>query len=214
MKSFFLVLLLTPLFGIAQQNPYFENEVTSITQKYDTIWDSSRETIVFTGSSSIRMWKNISDYFPNHQLLNTGFGGSQTIDLLGYSNELILNYKPKKVFIYEGDNDISAKKKSKEIMNTFKELIEQIKQADSKTKIVIISAKPSIARWNLKGKYKRLNRKLKKICTTDDNLEYANVWDVMLDKRKLKTNLFLSDGLHMNEIGYKLWHGVLKNYID
>ena len=120
--------------------------------------------------------------------MNTGFGGSQTIDLLGYSNELILNYKPKKVFIYEGDNDISAKKKSKEIMNTFKELIEQIKQADSKTKIVIISAKPSIARWNLKGKYKRLNRKLKKICTTDDNLEYANVWDVMLDKRKLKTN--------------------------
>ena len=146
--------------------------------------------------------------------MNTGFGGSETIDLLGYSNELILNYKPKKVFIYEGDNDISAKKKSKEIMNTFKELIEQIKQADSKTKIVIISAKPSIARWNLKGKYKRLNRKLKKICTTDDNLEYANVWDVMLDKRKLKTNLFLSDGLHMNEIGYKLWHGVLKNYID
>ena len=214
MKSFFLVLLLTPLFGIAQQNPYFKNEVTSITQKYDTIWDSSRETIVFTGSSSIRMWRNISDYFPNHQLLNTGFGGSQTIDLLGYSNELILNYKPKKVFIYEGDNDISAKKKSKEIMNTIKELIEQIKQADSKTKIVIISAKPSIARWNLKGKYKRLNRKLKKICTTDDNLEYANVWDVMLDKRKLKNNLFLSDGLHMNEIGYKLWHGVLKNYID
>ena len=214
MKSSFLILFLIPIYCLAQQNPIFEDEVAAIKVKYDTLWDSSRETIVFTGSSSVRMWKNLENFFPNHQLLNTGFGGSQTIDLLGYSKELILNYKPKKVFIYEGDNDISAKKNSKEIIDTFNELITQIKTTDSITKIIIISPKPSIARWNLKGKYKKLNRKLERICKKDPNLEYANVWDIMLDKRKLKTELFLSDGLHMNDKGYQLWYSVLKNYID
>lgn len=214
MKSSFFILLLIPLFCLSQQNPTFKDEVLSITKKCDSLWDSSRETIVFTGSSSVRMWKNLPSVFPEHQILNTGFGGSQTIDLLGYSKELILKYKPKKVFIYEGDNDISAKKKSKEIIHTFNELITQIKKSDSITNIVIISPKPSIVRWNLKGKYKRLNRKLEKICKKDYNLEYANVWDIMLDKRKLKTDLFLNDGLHMNAKGYELWFSVLKNYID
>ncbi|WP_435654726.1 GDSL-type esterase/lipase family protein [Cellulophaga baltica] len=210
----FLVLFLVPLFCMAQPNAYFKDEVTAISKKYDSLWDSSRETIVFTGSSSVRMWKTLDQDFPNHQVLNTGFGGSQTIDLLGYTKELIFTYRPKKVFIYEGDNDISSKKRSKEILQTFSELIETIKVNDSTTKVVIISPKPSISRWKYKGKYKRLNRKLKRFCEENDNLEFANVWDIMLERKKLKKDLFISDGLHMNEKGYQLWHSVIKDYID
>jgi lysophospholipase L1-like esterase len=210
----FLALFFLPIYCLAQPNAFFKEEVIAITQKYDSIWDSSKETIVFTGSSSVRMWKSLESHFPEHQILNTGFGGSQTIDLLGYTHELILSYKPKKVFIYEGDNDISSKKRAKEILATFSKLIEEIKSNNQNTKVVIISPKPSISRWKLKGKYKKLNRKLKRFCEKDDTLEFANVWDIMIDRKKLKTDLFISDGLHMNEKGYQLWHTILKNFID
>ncbi|WP_158973679.1 GDSL-type esterase/lipase family protein [Cellulophaga sp. L1A9] len=210
----FLILFLVPLYCLAQPNEFFKDEVSSITRKYDSLWDSSKETIVFTGSSSVRMWKSLNQYFPEHQILNTGFGGSQTIDLLGYTEELILMYQPKKVFIYEGDNDISSKKRHKEILHTFSKVIQKIKKNDSTTKVVIISAKPSISRWKHKGKYKRLNRKLKRFCEGNDNLEFANVWDIMLDRKKIKSDLFISDGLHMNEKGYQLWHSIIKDYID
>tara|TARA_R110002050_G_scaffold100580_1_gene208091 strand:- start:20638 stop:21243 length:606 start_codon:yes stop_codon:yes gene_type:complete len=198
----------------SQQNPIFKNEVISINKKYDSIWNPSLETIVFTGSSSVRMWKNLQDVFPNHQIINSGFGGSEAIDLLGYTHELILKFKPKKVFIYEGDNDLFAKKRPKDIISSLAAIITQIKNQNETTKIILISPKPSIVRWNLKSKYKRFNRKLQRFCKKNNDLEFANVWNIMLDKKKLKTELFIDDGLHMNDHGYQLWYSVIKNYMN
>jgi len=213
MRIFLILCLISPFFATSQKNRVFESEIIGINSKYDSIWDSSRETIVFTGSSSIRMWHNLAELFPEEQIVNTGIGGSQAIDLLRYTDELILKYKPKKVFIYQGDNDISSKKKPKEIISTFKKIIAQIKKQNDKIKIVIISAKPSIARYHLKSKYKKLNKKLQLLCDKDEQLVFANVWDIMFKKRKIKSDLFLNDGLHMNANGYNLWYSVIKNYI-
>lgn len=214
MRFLTLILSICSLSVWSQKNPYFKNEVSSITKKYETVWNADRDAIVFTGSSSIKMWNNIPELFPDKQIINTGFGGSQAIDLLGYTDELILNYQPKKVFIYEGDNDISAKKKLKEIIKTLEQIIAKIKDQNKATSIIIISAKPSISRYHLKNKYIRLNRKMNRLCKKDPVLEFANVWDIMFEKRKLKAGLFLSDGLHMNANGYQLWHSVLKNHIN
>ncbi|MEH6680942.1 MAG: GDSL-type esterase/lipase family protein [Sediminicola sp.] len=214
MKFLIPLLVILSTFVSAQQKGPFEAEVLSIRQKYDTVWDASRETVVFTGSSSIRMWKDIGAVFPGHQIINSGFGGSKTLDLLRYSDELILAYRPKKVFIYEGDNDIAARLTTRTIMDHTVQLIQKIKETDPTIQIVLISAKPSIARWNYRSKYKRLNRKFRRLCERDTSLSFANVWDVMLDRRKVKTDLFIADGLHMNAKGYELWHSVLKEYMD
>ncbi len=214
MRSFFFIYILFSTYCIAQNNSYLHKEVEKITVKYDTLWDANKETIVFTGSSSIRMWRNLHEIFPQYQIINSGFGGSKTTDLLGYTDELILKYKPKKVFIYEGDNDISSKMKPNDILDNYNKIIAKINQYDLNTKIVIISVKPSIARWKLRRKYKYLNKKLKLLCDANPNLAYANVWDIMFENKKLRTNIFVSDGLHMNGEGYNLWHSVIKNYID
>ena len=63
---------------------------------------------LFVGSSSIRMWKTLSEDFPGLPVINRGFGGSQMSDLLYYLNRLVIKDRPRQVFIYEGDNDISG----------------------------------------------------------------------------------------------------------
>ncbi|WP_010520066.1 SGNH/GDSL hydrolase family protein [Croceivirga radicis] len=191
----------------------FENEVKTITAHNDSIWNQKESTIVFTGSSSIRMWKDLQERFPDQQVLNTGFGGSQASDLLYFLDDLVLKYKPKTVFIYEGDNDISAKKRPKEILGTLQEIIQEIKKDNPETNIVLISAKPSISRWKLRSKYKRLNRKLEKLAQKEQYIDYADVWYAMLDGKKLRTNLFIADGLHMNKMGYDIWYYQLKPLI-
>lgn len=206
--------LLINLSAISQDPSRFHEEVLDIQKKYETIWDSNEETMVFTGSSSIRLWDNLEELFPDHQIINSGFGGSQASDLLAYANELILQYNPYKVFIYEGDNDINDKKKPKEIISVTKQIISKIRKTKPSTQIVIISAKPSLARWNLKGKYKRLNRKFKKLCDNESNLDYAYIWDIMLEGKKLKRDIFIEDGLHLNSKGYELWYQVIKNYVQ
>lgn len=208
------LIIFISLKAVAQDTFRFQKEVLAIQKKYDTLWDNSKETIVFTGSSSIRTWKNLQELFPDYQIVNSGFGGSQTMDLLSYTNELILQYNPKKVFIYEGDNDLNDRKKPREIISVTKEIITKIKSTIPDIRIVIISAKPSLARWHLKGKYKRLNRKFKNLCKEEENLDYAHIWDIMLNGKKLKRDIFIEDGLHMNSKGYQLWYQIISNYVQ
>lgn len=206
--------MLTGVFAFGQQANPFSQEVEALSKKYDTLWDSSRESIVFTGSSSIRLWKKLKESFPEHQILNTGFGGSQAVDLLYHLEPLVLRFKPKKVFIYEGDNDIWSKKKSKEIITTTEKIIEEIHKKNANTNIVLVAAKPSLSRWKLRRKYQRLNREFQKLSENNPRLSYVDVWSPMLDGRKPKTDIFIEDGLHMNQKGYDIWYQTLKDLVN
>jgi hypothetical protein len=80
----------------------------------------SENRIVFTGSSSIRLWTNFKAYFPNHNVINTGFGGSETSDLIHYRSLLIDQYQPEQIFIYESDNDLNSGKSVETTLNDLK----------------------------------------------------------------------------------------------
>ncbi len=209
----FLAIFCCSFFLNAQAPNRFDNEVMEIQKKNDSLWDASKPTLVFTGSSSIRMWKDIQERFPEQQVLNTGFGGSQFSDLELYLNELILNYNPTKVFIYEGDNDVNAKKRLRNIVDTSERILQVLQQKKEGIEIVLISAKPSISRWKLRRKYRRLNRKLSRLAEKTDGVDFVDVWYPMLEKRKVKQDIFIEDGLHMNTKGYDIWYEVLKNHV-
>ncbi len=206
--------LIASLQSFAQTENVFTNEVKDITVKYDSIWNSYKETIVFTGSSSVRLWGDLKEKFPDHQIINSGFGGSQASDLLFFIDELILSYNPKKVFIYEGDNDLWAKKSPTDVLNTTTEIIRRIKAKNASTQVILISAKPSISRWKIRNKYRRLNRKMNRFVKSDPTLFYVDVWKPMLNKRKLKTDIFIEDGLHMNQKGYDIWYDAMKDLVN
>ncbi|WP_422348587.1 GDSL-type esterase/lipase family protein [Flagellimonas sp.] len=216
MKSLLItVLFLLALnFAMGQDSLPFSREVKEVQENTRKVWDSSKNTIVFTGSSSIRMWRDLQERFPESHILNTGFGGSQSSDLEHFLDELILDYNPSQVFIYEGDNDISAKKSPRAIIGTMEDILGVLQTRRPEMDIVLISAKPSISRWHLKRKYMRFNKRLRKLAAQTPGVRFADVWNVMLNKRKLKRDLFIEDGLHMNVKGYDLWHEVLKNYVN
>jgi lysophospholipase L1-like esterase len=172
------------------------------------------DLILFTGSSSIKMWKNVQDYFPGKNTVNTGFGGSQMSDLVFYFDSLILKYHPVQVLIYEGDNDIAKGKKAEEVFNDASLLLERFKKDLPKTKIVFIAVKPSIARWKLKDEQIRYNNMLKTLSSKNSNIQFINTWDFFLDEKGMpKKELFIEDGLHMSKPGYDIWAKEIKKII-
>lgn len=174
-----------------------------------------KQLVVFTGSSSIRMWEDVQDYFPAYNIINNGFGGSHFSDLLYYYNQLILKPKPEILFIYEGDNDIAGNKNPVKIKRQAKKLYKKIRQDLPATEIIFISPKPSIARENLKKEYEKLNKRLKKYCARKENLEFADVWFPMLGENgNVFQDLFIEDGLHMNKKGYDLWAKVISQHLE
>ncbi|SDQ58114.1 SGNH/GDSL hydrolase family protein [Flagellimonas zhangzhouensis] len=213
MKYFLIALFFVPFLIHAQNPENFAQEIEAIQKKYDTVWDANKSTIVFTGSSSIRFWNDVQERFPDQQVLNTGFGGSQFSDLEHYLDETILDYTPTKVFIYEGDNDIFAKKRPKKILETSQRILKTLQEKNPDMEIVLISAKPSISRWKYRGRYRRLNRKLQQLAVETDGVDFIDVWYPMLDERKVKQDIFVEDGLHMNAKGYDIWYDVIKDYV-
>lgn len=194
----------------AQSPKRLLEEVEALQKKYDTLWAPGKETYVFVGSSSIRFWERLPELFPEQQVVNSGFGGSMASDLLAYLDELVLDYQPSKVFVYEGDNDIFEKKCPAKVLRQTRRIIRRIQEANGPTPIVIIGAKPSLVRWHLKKKYEKLNRKLKAFCEENTLVSYMHVWDAMLDGQGIRKEIFLEDGLHMNEKGYAIWEQILK----
>ena len=65
----------------------FEGEVRILKELHATAPDTN--LILFTGSSSIRLWPNLPQSFPQFNVLNTGFGGSQMSDLLYYGRQCL-----------------------------------------------------------------------------------------------------------------------------
>ncbi len=176
-------------------------------------WDTGdvREKLLFTGSSSIRMWDNIQKYFPEYQVMNTGFGGSQFTDLIYYADELILQHNPDRIFIYEGDNDIAEGKSPADVLEDAEELIRIIRKHDPDIPVYLISPKPSAARWELREIYEEANRTLSKLAEMQPGVIFIDVWNPMLNAEGgLDGDLFIEDGLHMTTKGYDIWGEVIR----
>ena len=206
MKSslLFLLLLCGSVICQGQDPTRFAEELSKF--KNDQGQVDAKDLILFTGSSSIRLWVEFDSYFPNHNVINRGFGGSETSDLIHYVNELVLKYQPKQVFIYEGDNDINSGEKPNAIIKEMKSLLSTIQNELPGVEIVLISAKPSISRLHLKKKYLNLNKKLEKLAKKTDGVSYVSIWEVMFDAEgQLIEDIFIEDGLHMNRQGYDIW---------
>ena len=214
LRLLFLLALLPCVHRCYAQDPLrFQAEVAELTANDKSL--NKRDVILFTGSSSIRMWNSLQSDFPKYNIVNRGFGGSQTSDLLYFFDKLILPYNPKKIFIYEGDNDLSVGKSPDQILSTMDSVITMIRQKVSTTvPIYLISPKPSISRWHLKDKYIEFNSRMSEMASTKKKVYFIDVWTPALDEDgTVIKDIFLEDGLHMNAKGYAIWVKAVRKYL-
>lgn len=198
-----------------QQGPERWEETIQKFEKKDKEMKPEDGAILFVGSSSIAMWRDVGDYFPDEKVLNRGFGGSQFEDLLYYADRVIYPYRPSKIFVYEGDNDINAGDSAKSVLKEAKKLRKMIaKNLGKDIPVIFISPKPSVARWKLKAQYEEVNAVLKAYADKTPHTEYADVWTPALDENGMVfKHIFLKDNLHMNADGYIIWQKALLPYV-
>ena len=125
--SFFIIAQLAFAQESEKINP-FQPEIDAFA-KADKVMMPDEGRILFVGSSSFNYWKDVNDYFPGKNILNRGFGGSTLLDLIHFSKETIIKYKPKQIFIYCGENDIASSDtvQPKHVLERFKILYKIIR---------------------------------------------------------------------------------------
>ena len=81
------------------------------------------EATLVVGSSSIDMWKSLESDFADSHVIRRGVSGTKAIDLYNYRHELIEPFNPKRIIVYEGDNEIGFKWEAEEMMEWMKKLL-------------------------------------------------------------------------------------------
>ena len=89
--------------------------------------------ILFAGSSTIVLWKTLAQDYPDHKVINRGFGGSEIVDSTYYADRMIIPYEPKQIFLRAGGNDINAGRLPEEVADDFVEFVNKIHSKLPKT---------------------------------------------------------------------------------
>jgi lysophospholipase L1-like esterase len=197
-----------------EQRPPYWNEIEAF-KKTDSANPPPPNAILFVGSSSFRLWKDIDNAFPNHAIINRGFGGSSLPHVIQYAEDIIFPYQPKQVVVYCGENDMTAETATGDtVYQRFKNLFTLIRSRLTNVPVVFVSLKPSPSRWHLKEKMERGNRLIKEFLKKEKNTAFVDVWNPMLTSDGMpREELFVADRLHMNEKGYAIWTKKIKPHL-
>ena len=161
--------------------------------------------IVFTGSSTVLRWKTLDQDFPNLNVLNRGFGGSQIIDATHFADRIIFPYKPRMVVLRSGGNDIHAGKSAEKVFGDYKDFVAKIRSQMPDVPILYISLMPAPVRWNDRDANKKLNDLVKEYNEQHPHLLYCETYDISVGPEdKPREDLFVADRLHPNAEGYRL----------
>jgi len=212
MKSLLALLLILPACAQAADYPDPETWKRSIGgfALEDEIIGARPGAIVATGSSSMRFWDHrIHEDLAPLTVISRGFGGSNMNDVLHYLDSLVLRHRPRAVMIYEGDNDVALGVPVERILVTFRRAIERIHAQDPATRVYLLSVKPSIARASLWPAMQEVNAGLREMAAAA-SVYYIDVATPMLrEDGSVREDLFVSDGLHMNQAGYDIWRNAV-----
>ena len=139
--------------------------------------------IVFTGSSSITLWKTLQQDMAPLPVLNRGFGGSKMHQVVHYADRVVIPYHPRLVVLFAGTNDIAGSN-PKTAQQVFQGYLEFVREA---------------------------NRLIQAHTETDPRLHFIDMTSVVLGPDdKPDRSLFRYDGLHPNAKGYARWTSTIK----
>lgn len=169
-----------------------------------------KRPIVFTGSSSFRMWKELPEDYPGMRVLNRGFGGSHLSDVAEHFERVILRYGPRQVVLYCGGNDLAAKKPVETVVSDLKAVVERIHRELPETQVAFVSIALNPARWEQRDKVVAANAAIAAYMSADPRRRYVDVTTAMLGPDGMpKEGIFQKDRLHMNRQGYELWKPII-----
>jgi lysophospholipase L1-like esterase len=193
---------------------WYENEVQRLEKERTELTYDPK--LLFYGSSSIRLWETLYEDFADYKPVNLGFGGSTLAACDWFFDRLVAPFHPDSIIVYAGDNDLGDGRHPEEVFIFFQQLVASIRRQFGGIPLAFISVKPSISRWNIVDSIRYTNKIIEEeIKRQADSLHFINIYTRMTDNAGYPKREFLDpDGLHINEKGYALWKGIVRQYLS
>jgi lysophospholipase L1-like esterase len=171
----------------------------------DRVSPPPKDAVLFVGASTITLWKTLPRDFPDHKIINRGFGGSEIVDTTHFAERIIFPYEPKMIILRCGSNDIANGKRPEDVVDEFKAFVSKVREKLPRAEIVFMSLNAIPSRWAQKDKDDRANKLIRAAIDKMPQVRFLDISDmVLMPDGKSRTELFGPDRLHFNEAGYKL----------
>ncbi|MGB0370254.1 MAG: GDSL-type esterase/lipase family protein [Opitutales bacterium] len=190
---------------------WYENEIQALEREKKPLIRNG-ETVVFYGSSSIRLWDSLESEFPGYHVLNMGFGGSTLAGCGWFFDRMLGDVQPKALVLYAGDNDLGDGRHPEEIYLFFEAIHGYVRAYLPDMPFTFISVKPSPVRMHLVPKMKMLNEWVAQSLEPTPHETFVDVFNPMMNCGQNLQTLYTDDGLHMNSKGYDIWKSVLMEH--
>jgi len=182
----------------------WETEIAAF-ERADRAKAPPRGAVLFIGSSTIRMWATLAQDFPQVEVINRGFGGSEIADATHFAPRIIFPYAPKAIYLRSGGNDLWNGRPVEGVFADFKDFVSTIHAKLPDTDIIFISISPAISRWKQAAETQAVNQLIAGFIKGKPHLRYIETYDLPLGPDgQPRPELFLGDKLHFNAEGYKL----------
>lgn len=209
------------LTGLAQEPAKVDSAIRPAAYKLRTglfkSYPNSKDDIIFLGNS-ITQGVDWAELLQNKNARNRGISGDITYGVLERLSE-VTEGQPAKVFVLIGINDIEHNIPDTLIVNNYRRIIRQIKAESPRTKIYFHTLLPVNNEFTqFKKHYNKdehilfVNTELKKIAA-EEKITLIDLHEHFLDASKKLDKKYTLDGLHLNAEGYKVWAGILKQYL-
>ncbi len=211
-----LIISCSPLKRFEETASKWENDIAKL-ERLDKSQDYSEDSILFIGSSSIRLWSSIKDDLNPYETIRRAYGGARYTDLIHFTKRLVSSHDIKAVGVFVanditgGMNDLTPP----EVLNLAKFVVKQIRSSHLDTPIFFIETTPTPKRWKAWPEISNANDLIMRYCNEKKGLFYISTRDYFIDKNGLpKEDLFIKDKLHLNRNGYSVWGGIIKNNLN
>lgn len=170
-------------------------------------------SIVFIGSSSIRLWDSLAEDMKPFSVVQRGFGGAKFLDAVHYAERLIdIGTDPAAIVLFIGSNDISPGdvKDPNLLLQRYQEFIAIVRATHADVPVYYIAITPSILRWSVWDAARQTNHLIREFSNSEKNLFVVDTSSALLgDNGEPDPKLYQLDGLHLSPAGYVKWTSIL-----
>jgi lysophospholipase L1-like esterase len=194
----------------------WEAEIKKL-EALDNQQEKAESPILFIGSSSIRMWKDLAADMQPWRVLNRGFGGAKFTDLAVFVDRLVSPHHCKAIVIFVA-NDIVGKPEDRtpeEVAELFKYIVGRIRKTHPDQPVFLIAVTPTPSRFQAWPQIQLANAQLEEVCRHEANLHFiATEKQYLDDQGQPIEKYFIDDKLHQNREGYVLWGSIIKRKLE
>jgi len=163
----------------------------------------SKHDVVFLGNSITEQAGDWGKRFNNPKVKNRGIAGDTTDGVLARLGELTY-CEPKQVFILIGINDLFRDDMTSEkVHENILKIVNQINDKSPNTKIFVHTILPTTT-VNIREKIQATNTLLTNSASTEP-YQIIELHNEFADEDDLMNMDLSTDGVHLNETGYRIW---------